>query len=357
MPAFFLHVTPVSGSSIYWRERQGFGGVSIHINFSYLAQLLGDTPPPGTTLVSPENYATGIPGVGTVQVQPFVEVVDGAMSALPPGPSLQSFLNDPLRNQRRMGLSLPIYDPTLGIGDSGGGYLREMEDSRAFHGGWDVAPRSQNDEGDLFEVCAAASGHVEGIGNGPNSTIVLRHTVGGADFLTIYQHLNLSGCPLKKGAPVRRGQFLARIDQRAVPAGTRQPFRHLHFMAACGVDIPGSSQTERLWFAIDSFGIYDYYRNSRDREGYNYLPDLSPDCFKFPIRGAEHQIQWARESLLQTLPVSETTEHLRIIRMQFRTRRHAGKDGVPPDEADQCLVWLEGTDDFFFAAIGESHVT
>jgi hypothetical protein len=106
-----------------------------------------------------------------------------------------------------------------------------------------------------------------------------------------------------------------------------------------------------VWFAIDPFGVYDYYRNRTDTQWYNYLPDLRPHCFEYPIRGAEFPIQWASEPLADTLPMS-STEYLQIRRIQFRARRNA-LDGVPPAEANQCLIWLDGIERYFFVPIEE----
>jgi hypothetical protein len=193
---------------------------------------------------------------------------------------------------------------------------------------------------------------------------VLRHDASGVPYLTVYQHLDLTGATLNPGDPVRRGQLLARItDERQVPDPARPHTRHLHFMAAVrgpSFTLPGGFVVPPLWFAIDPFGVYDYYLNRRDRNTYNYIPDLAPDCFTFRIQGATHTIQWASQPLAATIPVSRQTDYRTIIRMQFRVRGAATSAGVPPREREQCLVWLEGLDRFFFvpfdAAAGDRSV-
>jgi hypothetical protein len=102
------------------------------------------------------------------------------------------------------------------------------------------------------------------------------------------------------------------------------------------------------WYAIDPFGVYDYYKNRTDRTIYNYLPDRRPDCFAYRIQGASHIIQWAAQPLIKTLPVVNETSYLKIIRMQMRARQDETLQGLPPAEINQCLVWLEGINDYFF---------
>lgn len=342
MARYFLHLTPTNGSPIFWRSVQNFAGVRVHYNLSLLAAALGDSPPAGASLVAPANYDTEEPGLGVVSVQPWVERRGGGLRELALGEKLKNFLDYPLGGTRKMNLSLPFYDPTLGIGVKGGGWFRQDEDESAFHCGWDVMPVSQR-AADLFEVCAAADGVVEAAGSQNNTPIVLRHSAGGEDFLTIYQHLNLSGTSWRAGDKVRRGQFLARISDTTST-------RHLHFMAA--VRGPAMATAAglpvRLWFPIDCFGVYDYYVNRTDLARYNYLPDGRPECFEHRIQGAVHTIQWADQPLSATIPRLQQTDYLKIRRMQFRVRDNDSRAGVPPAERNQCLVWLEGIDEFFF---------
>lgn len=352
MSKYFLHEAPTGGARFYWRSVQTFAGVPLHLNLNLLAHALGDRPPAGVTLVGAENYDTRLPGVGVIQVRPFVERRGTTQVELPIGVKLKNFLDYPLGGAQKMNLSLPFYDGTLGIGDSGGGWFRNTQTDEAFHCGWDVMPASQTSAADLFEVCAAADGVVEGISKRKNAPIVLRHTSDAAHFLTVYQHLDLAACPLNVGDEVRRGQLLARIaDESETPDPANPHTRHLHFMVAVlgpAFTHAGGAAVPQLWYAIDAFGVYDHYKNRTDLQSYNYLPDLRPNCFAHRIQGAAHPIQWAAQPLVDTLPVMQQTTYLKIVRMQFRCRRSETRGGVPPTEHNQCLVWLEGTDNYFF---------
>jgi hypothetical protein len=251
-----------------------------------------------------------------------------------------------------MKLSLPFYDRTLGIGDTGGGWFRNGETDRAYHCGWDIMPVTQNSAIDFFEVCAASDGVVEAIDKRKNASIVVKHIVGGVPFLTVYQHLDLKGSLLKKGDSVRRGQFLARIaDENETPDPADPHTPHLHFMVAVqgpSVKLTSGVTLPPLWFAIDVFGVYDYYLNPTNLQTYNYVPDVRPNCFSYRIQHATHTIQWAVQPLADTLPVIQQTGYLKIVRMQFRCRKNDTRTGVPTHEHNQCLVWLEGIDDFYF---------
>lgn len=352
MARYFLHEAPSGNAHFYWRSVQRFAGVPLHLNLNLLAHALGDRPPSGVTLVSGEDYDTGLSGVGSIRVQPFVELRGTRRVELPIGSNLKNFLDYPLGGTERMNLSLPFYDETLGIGDSGGGWFRNEETDGAFHCGWDITPASQTAVADLFEVCAAADGLVEGISKRKNAPVVLRHTTGTTPFLTVYQHLDLTACPMSVGDAVRRGQFLARItDETETPDPADPHFRHLHFMVAVrgpGFTRASSAAVPQLWYAIDAFGVYDYYTNRTSQQTYSYLPDLRPNCFIHRIQGATHPIQWAAQPLIDTLPVSQQTDYLKIVRMQFRCRRSDTRGGVPVSEHNQCLVWLDGIDGYFF---------
>jgi hypothetical protein len=120
-------------------------------------------------------------------------------------------------------------------------------------------------------------------------------------------------------------------------------FRH-----ASGRQIPS------LWYAIDPFGVYDYYKNSTNLTTYNYLPDRRPDCFSHRVQGSSHIIQWAAQPLINILPVTKQTSYLSIIRMQMRARENDFRHGLPPSEVNQCLVWLEGIEDYFFIPFASS---
>jgi hypothetical protein len=208
MPRYFHHIAPTSRALIFWRDVQTFPGVKVHINLNLLAAAVGDTPPSGLSLVPPASYETEIPAVGSIELQPFVELRGTTPIELSIGPKLKNRLDYPLGNLEKLNLSLPFYKSTVGIGDNGGGWFRDQEGLGAFHGGWDV---TQAADGELFEVCAAADGIVLGISKHWNEPIVIKHSADGTEFLTIYQHLDLSACALDVNDPVKRGQFLARI--------------------------------------------------------------------------------------------------------------------------------------------------
>jgi hypothetical protein len=360
MSKYFQHVAP-SGTQFFWRpaSAERYATVQVHINLNLLATAVGDVPTSALSLVPPQNYNTGSDGGLDLDLQPFVEMQGTTPVELSIGPELRKRLDDPIGSQEKLNLSLPFYDPALGIGDNGGGWFRVRD---GFHGGWDVTPKSQTSAADLFEVCAAASGVVEGlVSKNQNSPIVIKHGIGSSAFLTIYQHLDLRACPLNKGDPVARGQFLAKIAP-ATGADTPDPrddhMAHLHFMVAIRgpsfTHISGSPASRKstivpaLWYVIDSFGVYDVHQHTTDTTAYNYVPDKRPDCFSYRIQGANHTIQWAAEPLIETIPITKiTSSYLSIIRMQFRSRRGSYQEGVPPAEVDQCLVWLEGIQDFF----------
>ena len=258
MAKYFQHIAPTSRAVFYWRDShsESYAEIQVHINLNLLATAVGDTPASGVSLVPAASYDTRVAGIGSIDVQPFVELRGNNSVELPIGPHLKNILDYPLGNENKLDLSLPFYEPGLGIGDNGGGWFRNFEDDSAYHGGWDITPISRN-SADLFEVCAAADGVIVGIAKAENAPIVIQHSAGGTEFLTIYQHLDLSDCQLDLTKPVKRGQFLARITgKKEVP--------HLHFMVA----IKGPEFTHvsgkvipSLWYAIDPFGVYDYYKN------------------------------------------------------------------------------------------------
>ncbi len=292
MPKYFMHL-PGSGSNpIYWRRRQSFAGIPIHINMNLLSVSLRDSPgtvPPSFRLVPRVGYNVGS-GIGNITIQPRV-VTDGTnFHELPIGPRLKNFLDYPIGEMNRMNLRPPFYDTTLGVGDSGGGWFRDNNDDSAWHGGFDVA---RGPDRSLFKVCAAARGTILAISSRDNAPLVLEHKVGRRSFLTIYQHLNLRRTRLRVGQTIGRGEELARIsDAPSVP--------HLHFMVAAQSAIV-SRGSPRLaipaWFAIDAFGVYDFYLRRTNRQTYNYLPDVSPNSWSARIQGAVHPIQWTSQPL------------------------------------------------------------
>jgi hypothetical protein len=78
--------------------------------------------------VAEENYDTGVPRVGVIRVQPFVELRGTKRVEIPIGTELKNFLDYPLNSMEKMNLSLPFYDGTLGIGNRGGGWFRNGDD-------------------------------------------------------------------------------------------------------------------------------------------------------------------------------------------------------------------------------------
>jgi|GEM_PF-4227086 len=343
MSRYFHHVAPQSGNVIFWRGMQTFAGVPVHINLNLLATAVGDVPPSDASLVPPVTYQ--IPGVGGIELQPFVEVIENAPVELPIGPNLKNILDYPLGNAEKLNLTLPFYKATLGMGDSGGGWFRDAETTGSFHGAWDI---TRAGDGELFEVCAAADGVVLNISKNWNAPIVIKHTAGESEFLTIYQHLDLSACPLNVNDPVKRGQFLARVADAGL---NNDHFIHLHFMVAIkGPEFThaGGQVIPAQWYAIDPFGVYDYYKNTTDPAIYNYVPDVRPDCFTHRIQGASNIVQWAAQPLIKALPVVNETAYLKIIHIQLQGRELSSAQGLPPAQQNRCFIWLEGINQSFF---------
>ena len=48
------------------------------------------------------------------------------------------------------------------------------------------------------------------------------------------------------------------------------------------------------------------------------------------------------------------TAYLKIIRMQMRDRQNHFRQGLPPAKANQCLVWLDGFEDYLFVPLDPS---
>jgi len=74
---------------------QTFAGVPLHLNLNLLAHALEDRPPAAVALVGSEDYDTRRPGVGVIQVQPFVELRGTTRVELPIGSNLKNFLDYP----------------------------------------------------------------------------------------------------------------------------------------------------------------------------------------------------------------------------------------------------------------------
>ena len=173
MSQYFMHHRSGLSQPIYWRSIQHFSGIAIHINLNLLSESLGDplgSIMPTFQLVPRTGYDIGSP-IGLLQIQPRV-ITDGtSFRELPIGPRLKNFLDYPLRNFTRMNLRPPFYDTSLGIGDSGGGWFRNVTDDSAWHGGIDITRGSNNS---FFQVCAAARGEILAIRHSDNSSVVIK---------------------------------------------------------------------------------------------------------------------------------------------------------------------------------------
>ena len=355
MARYFVHLPPDGSPAIFWRDAERFAGEWFQYNLNLLAQAVGDNPaallPAGGTLATPQTYNFGS---GTVRLQPFAFTRPGGDArrpeALPLGPNLRRFLNDPLDGEK-MDLSLPFFDEEIKLGPSGGGWFRKDNGDSAFHGGsdFDKSPRA------VFDVCAAAKGKIQAIAgaNGAHGgpIVISHHTPGGKEFRTVYQHLEVTSIPssLKVGTEVRRGQFLGQVSDVAVI--------HLHF----GVAVQGRQLTLNgitvppLWYFIDPWGVYDYYEQD-GRSNRNYLPPESqPAIFQAMIAGVAHTPQLRTLPLFKTIPIARNTEGYKVIvRTQVRARRDDNLGGTLPDEHEQFLVWLKDDPDFFLVPLAEA---
>lgn len=368
MARYFVHLPSDGSAPIYWRPSSTFStpavstpAVRIQYNLSLLALVRGDDPvsllPAGATLVAEEDYEFGDGTADIVRVQPFVcTTSSGDTEELPIGPNLRAFLDDPLEGEK-MALSLPFYDEEVKLGPRGGGFFRRNDDTTGFHGATDFnkSPR------EVFDACAAADGKV--IGRNPanadaGASMMLSHTTfGGKEFLTFYQHLDITTAPpeLVHGADVRRGQFLGRtID---VPVPDVDHVVHLHFGVAVsspavtlnGVNVP------ELWYWIDPWGVYDYYNHDRSTYTTYLPPDSQPRIFESPVLGVTHTPQWLTEPLFKTIPIARRTDGFQqIVRVQVRARRGGNAGGTLPVEHEQFLVWLEDEPGFFFMPLTQA---
>jgi hypothetical protein len=134
MARYFLHLPPDGSPAIFWRGLAGFAGELIQINLNLLAHAVGDDPAnlllANGTLVPPQNYSFGnIPGE-SLSLQPFALTMPGGNpnrpQALPLGPNLRRFLDDPLGGEQ-LSLSLPFYDENIKLGPTGGGWFRKQQ--------------------------------------------------------------------------------------------------------------------------------------------------------------------------------------------------------------------------------------
>ena len=345
MARYFVLLPQDGSPGIFWRRLAGFAGELIHINLNLLAHAVGDDPaallPAGGTLVPAQDYVRFSTGATVVPaLQPFAFTLPGGNvgrpQALPIGPQLQRFLDDPLSGDR-MDLSLPFYDEDIKLGPNGGGWFRNNNNNeRDFHGGTDfnTSPTA------VFDVCAAAEGRVLPMAG---DCLVLSHTTAnGREFRTVYLHMDLSTIPHAVDDTVRRGEFLGKTDP------TQSPL-HLHF----GVAVLGPSFTwntvpvDAFWYFIDPWGVYDFRAN-------NYLPTTGR-IFESPIAGATHTIQWRAQPVFKTIPIARSTDGYKdIVRVQVRARRGTDLGGTFPAEHEQFLVWIEGDPDFFLVPLTQA---
>lgn len=347
MARYFVHLPSNGSPAIFWRRLAGFAGELIHIDLNLLAHAVGDDPAAlllaDGTLVDAQDYVSFSTGNTVVSaLQPFAFTFPGEdvarPRALPIGPNLQRFLDDPLGGER-MGLSLPFYDEDIKLGENGGGWFRNNNNNeRDFHGATDfnTSPNA------VFDVCAAAEGRVLAM---RGDFIVLTHpTPGGHEFRTVYEHVDLSTVSQGVGAPVRRGEFLGRTD----PIDD-----HLHFGVAVQVrNLQGAVTSLNgvdigdFWYFIDPWGVYDYRAD-------NYLPTTGR-IFESQIAGVTHTVQWQTQPVFKTIPIARSTQYRAITRIQVRARRRGNIEGTFPPEHEQFMVYLKGDPDFFLVPLTQA---
>ena len=345
MARYFVHLPLNDLPAIFWRRLAGFASKLIHINLNLLAHAVGDNPaallPPGGTLVPAQDYLRfGTNAVIIPALQPFAFTLPGGNAsrpqALPIGPQLRRFLDDPLSGER-MNLSLPFYDEEIKLGPNGGGWFRNNNNNeRDFHGATDfnTSPTA------VFDVCAAAEGKVHAMAG---DCLVLSHmTANGMQFRTIYLHMDLATTSHSVNDSVRRGEFLGKNDP------TQSPL-HLHFGAAVlgPAFVWNGLPVDAAWYFIDPWGVYNFRAN-------NYLPP-SGRIFESQIAGAVHTVQWRAQPVFKTIPIARSTKgYQAIIRVQVRARRSDNLGGTFPPEHEQFLVWLEGESDFFLVPLTQA---
>jgi murein DD-endopeptidase MepM/ murein hydrolase activator NlpD len=343
MSRYFVHLPPDGTPAIYWRALSGFAGELIQINLNLLAHTMGDDPamslPTNAILVKPENYRFGNRPEDNVDLQPFAFSRPGddpaRPEALPIGPNLKRFLDDPLGGER-MNLSLPFYDESIKLGQSGGGWFRNRNADNAYHAATDF----NTPDGSVFDVCAAADGRL--LAKASHRVVLSHHTPGGREFRTVYVHIDPTAVSHAVGDTIRRGELLGRTDPTTNPV-------HLHFGVA--VTAPavtlGGVAVPALWYFIDPWGVYDL------RDG-NYLPADGP-IFEADITGATHTVQWQAQPVFKAIPIARRTDDYReVMRVQVRTRRATNLGGSLPEEQDQFLVWLSGDPEFFLAPLANA---
>lgn len=328
---------------IFWRSLATCAGESIHKNLNLLAHAVGDDPTAALLtgrerLVPAQDYVRFSTGNTVVPaLQPFAfRSPGGNVQALPIGPQLQSFLDDPLSGDR-MDLSLPFYDEDIKLGSNGGGWVRNNSNNeKDFHFGTDFTTSTA-----VFDVCAAAEGRVLANDGG---CLVLSHTAAnGREFRTIYDHMKPSTI-LAKDATVRRGEFLGSADPKRRVVG---PHFGVAVQVSGGLSSLNGVSIGAFWYFIDPWGVYDFRAN-------NYLPTTGR-IFESPIAGATHAIQWRAQPVFKTIPIARSTDgYKEIVRVQARARRSTNVGGTLPAEHEQFLVWLRDDPDFFLVPLTQA---
>jgi murein DD-endopeptidase MepM/ murein hydrolase activator NlpD len=272
------------------------------------------------------------------------------LQEVPIGDRLVSFLDDPLGMGGSLRLGLPFLHHEASVTQT---WMRPG--TNAFHGGFDFSVEAQPfGLRPLFDACAAADGRVWMLLNdsdrGHQGGVVLLHEPApGVQFATLYQHLRPSSVTLAVGDSVRRGQKIGRVRRWM---GSTHERTHLHFnLLVRGPDkVPGlNSDTSRLWFAIDPFGVFDDH-DPRTGGNYNYIPSERGGATK-PIRGAARTIHWRGNPPIEAYSGELTTPYSKVRLLQTRARSSRGSNQNPGEMA-QMLVWLEGDSHRYHVRLG-----
>jgi murein DD-endopeptidase MepM/ murein hydrolase activator NlpD len=379
------HVTradAANGVGRYWRDTEAYSGwgqngqtyasiqasgarrsarFRFQVNLHLLAQLLGDSPgdrkPPGSALVDMIDYTakhretpTFAGEETTIAVQPWEAIGPMGAQEVPIGNRLASFLDDPLGMRASLELGLPFLHRDASVSQT---WIRAGKN--AFHGGLDFSVEAEPFAlRPLFDACAAADGRVWMLLNdsdrGHQGGVVLLHEPApGLQYATLYQHLRPASVNLAVGEYVRRGQKIGRVRRWM---GDTYERTHLHFnLLVRGPDkVPGlGSDTSRLWFAIDPFGVFDEH-NPMSGGNYNYIPYERGGATK-PIRGAERTIHWRGNPPIEAYSGELTTPYSVVRSLQMRSRSSRGSNQSPGETA-QMLVWLEGESHRFHVRLG-----
>ena len=327
------------------------------VNLHLLAALLGDVAadhlPAGCALVPQidftakhREYPTASAESTTIAVQPWEAIGTFGPVTLPIGKKLAAFLDDPLSTGRRLGLGLPCMHSDATVSQT---WIRTGVNP--FHGGFDFSvdapPAAQRP---LFDACAAADGEVAMLirTERPQGGVVLLHTQSpGLEFATLYQHLQPSSITLAVGDRVARGQRIGRV--RKWGATSHRTHCHFNLLVRGPAGVPGLDPANRLWFAIDPFGVYD--EHDRDTFGdYNYIPRPRGGA-AYRIHGAERTIHWLGDPPILAFSGELATPFASIRELQMRAERSSGSDESLGEMA-QMLVWLDGDDRRYHVRLG-----